>query len=144
MIEAVRVYDSPHPKSGAKKSSRFLVERLWPRGMKKESLQIDGWLKDVAPSNALRHWYAHKVERWPEFRRRYFAELRANLAAHKAPGRRQMGPPKSPARGARGIAEPGGLVEILEAARRGDVTLLYSARDMEHNSAVLLRDFLLS
>ena len=117
MIEAVRVYDSPRPNTGAKKSSRFLVERLWPRGMKKETLQIDDWLKDVAPSNALRRWYAHKIERWPEFRRRYLAELRANPAA----------------------CQP-----LLEAARRGDVTLLYSARDTKHNSAILLREFLLS
>ena len=115
MIEAVRVYDSPRPKTGAKKSSRYLVERLWPRGMKKEALEIDGWLKDVAPSTALRHWYAHKVERWPEFRRRYLAQLRGN---------------------------PSGWQPLAEAARRGDVTLLYSARDMEHNSAVVLGGFL--
>ncbi|HXT86567.1 MAG TPA: DUF488 family protein [Verrucomicrobiae bacterium] len=115
MIEAVRVYDSLRPKAGAKKSSRYLVERLWPRGMKKESLKIDGWLKDVAPSNALRHWYAHKVERWPEFRRRYLAELRGN---------------------------PSGWQPLAGAARQGDVTLLYSARDMKHNSAVVLRGFL--
>lgn len=118
MIEAVRVYDSPRPartKFGATKCARYLVERLWPRGMKKESLKIDGWLKDVAPSDALRHWYAHKVERWPEFRRRYLAELRAN---------------------------PDGWQPLVEAARRGDVTLLYSARDTEHNSAIVLRNFL--
>jgi uncharacterized protein YeaO (DUF488 family) len=131
MIEALRVYDSPRPKAGAKKSSRYLVERLWPRGMKKESLQLDAWLKDVAPSNDLRHWYGHKLERWPEFRRRYLAELRANFAAQKRPpGRR--------------LVEPGGLAALLEATRRGDVTLLYSARDSEHNSAVVLRDFLMS
>jgi uncharacterized protein YeaO (DUF488 family) len=115
VIEAARVYDSPHPKSGARKSARFLVERLWPRGMKKDSLKIDGWLKEVAPSAELRQWYAHKVERWPEFRRRYLAELRAN---------------------------PSGWQPLLEAARHGDVTLLYSARDTEHNSAVVLRSFL--
>jgi uncharacterized protein YeaO (DUF488 family) len=117
VIEAVRVYDSPRPRPGAKKSARFLVERLWPRGMKKESLKIDGWLKDVAPSNALRHWYAHKVERWPEFRRRYLVELRGNPSAWQP---------------------------LVEAARRGDVDLLYSARDTEHNSAVVLRGFLTS
>ena len=117
MIEAVRVYDSLRPKAGAKKSARYLVERLWPRGMKKTSLKIDGWLKDVAPSDALRHWYAHKVERWPEFRRRYLAEIRKNPAAWQP---------------------------LIEAARRGDVTLLYSARDTEHNSALVLRKFLIS
>jgi uncharacterized protein YeaO (DUF488 family) len=115
VIEAVRVYDSPHPKSGARKFARFLVERLWPRGMKKDSLKINGWLKEVAPSTKLRHWYAHKVERWAEFRRRYLAELRGN---------------------------PSGWQPLLEAARRGNITLLYSARDTEHNSAVVLRNFL--
>ena len=129
MVEAVRVYDSLRPKSDAKKSARYLVERVWPRGMKKESLQIDGWLKDVAPSDALRHWYAHKIERWPEFRRRYLAELRKNFAVQKGPpGRR--------------LVEPGALVALLEAARHGSVTLLYSARDTEHNSALVLRNFL--
>lgn len=117
MIEIARVYDSLRPKSSAKSGSRYLVERLWPRGMKKESLQIDGWLKDVAPSTDLRHWYAHKVQRWPEFRTRYLAELRENSAAWQP---------------------------LLSAARRGNVTLLYSARDTEHNSALLLRDFLIS
>lgn len=115
MIEIARVYDQPH--KSAKSGSRYLVERLWPRGMKKESLQIDGWLKDVAPSNDLRHWYAHKVERWPEFRKRYLTELRANPKAWQP---------------------------LLEAARRGNVTLLYSARDTEHNSAVVLGAFLAS
>lgn len=110
-IEIMRVYDLPQEKS----ASRFLVERLWPRGVKKESLQLDAWLKDVAPSQNLRVWYSHKIERWPEFRKRYLAELRANSAAW----------------------EP-----LLEAARHGNVLLLYAARDTEHNSALLLRDFL--
>lgn len=113
MIEIARVYDERHDKSS--ESSRYLVERLWPRGMKKESLQLDGWLKDVAPSAALRKWYSHEVERWPEFRKRYLAELRKNSSAWQP---------------------------LLDAARRGNVTLLYSARDTEHNSALLLRDFL--
>ena len=115
MIEIARVYDEPTIRS--RKSSRYLVERLWPRGMKKESLQLDGWLKDVAPSSALRKWYDHEVERWPEFRRRYLAELRENSTAWQL---------------------------LLEAAHRGNVTLLYSARDTEHNSALVLRDFLIS
>jgi len=113
MIEIARVYDPLKSTAG----SRFLVERLWPRGVKKESLHLDAWLKDVAPSQKLRVWYSHKVERWPEFRKRYLAELRANSAAWKP---------------------------LLEAARGGDVTLLYAARDTEHNSALLLRDFLRS
>lgn len=117
MIEIARVYDSPHSKSGTKSSTRYLVERLWPRGMKRESLQLNGWLKDVAPSAALRRWYSHEVERWPEFRKRYLAELRKNSSAWQP---------------------------LLEAARRGNVTLLYSARDTEHNSALILRNFLVS
>ena len=113
MIEIARVYEIDAKKSCA----RFLVERLWPRGVKKEALQLDAWLKDVAPSQELRTWYSHRVERWPEFRKRYLAELRANAEAWKP---------------------------LLEAARRGNVTLLYAARDTEHNSALLLRDFLRS
>lgn len=141
MIQICRVYNSPPQKSG----SRFLVERLWPRGVKKESLHLDAWLKDVAPSQKLRVWYSHKVERWPEFRKRYLAELRANLAAQMGPpGRRKKGPPESPAWGARGIVQPGGLVTLLEAARRGNITLLYAARDTEHSGALVLRAFLLS
>ncbi|MGB6874682.1 MAG: DUF488 family protein [Candidatus Acidiferrales bacterium] len=116
MIDIARVYDKPQAKS-AKPSSRFLVERLWPRGMKKESLQLNGWLKEVAPSTVLRTWYGHKVERWPEFRKRYLAELHKN---------------------------PNAWQPLLEATRRGGVTLLYSARDTEHNSAIILREFLAS
>jgi uncharacterized protein YeaO (DUF488 family) len=111
VIEIARVYDLPKDKSGA----RFLVERLWPRGMKKESLQLDAWLKEAGPSPSLRAWYGHRVERWPEFRKRYLAELRAN---------------------------PGSWKALLDAAGRGKVMLLYAARDTEHNSAVVLRDFL--
>lgn len=85
--------------------------------MKKESLQLDGWLKDVAPSSALRKWFRHKPERWTEFRQRYLAELRENPAAWQP---------------------------LLDAARRGKMTLLYSARDTEYNSAIVLRDFLAS
>lgn len=112
-IEIMRVYDIPTERS----RSRFLVERLWPRGVKKDSLHLDAWLKDVAPSQKLRVWYSHKIERWPEFRKRYLAELRADSAVWKP---------------------------LLDAARRGDVTLLYAARDTEHNSALVLRDFLRS
>lgn len=111
MIRIKRVYDPPARGDG----KRFLVERLWPRGMKKEALELDGWLKDVAPSTELRKWFGHRLERWEEFRKRYEAELRAN---------------------------PDAWQPILDAARKGNVTLLYSARDTEHNGAVVLRDFL--
>lgn len=111
MIRIKRVYE-PHERGDGR---RFLVERLWPRGVKKEALEADAWLKEVAPSAKLRIWYGHRVERWPEFRQRYRKELAAI--------RIQWEP-------------------ILAASKRGPVTLLYSARDVEHNGALVLRDFL--
>lgn len=94
---------------------RFFVERLWPRGIAKAALARVPWVKDVAPSATLRTWYGHRVERWAEFQRRYRDELDANPQAWQP---------------------------ILEAAREGTITLLYAARDEEHNSAVVLRDYL--
>ena len=111
MIRIKRAYERRARGDGR----RILVERLWPRGMTKDSLHAQEWLKEVAPSTELRKWYAHRVERWPEFRRRYFAELNAKAE--------QWTP-------------------ILGASRRGTVTLLYSAHDAEHNSAVALKGYL--
>ena len=111
MIRIKRAYEPPRRGDGR----RILVERLWPRGMKKESLAADAWMKEVAPSTELRKWFDHRVERWPEFQRRYREELRANPSA----------------------AEP-----ILDASTRGNVTLLYGAHDTVHNGAVVLRDYL--
>ncbi|HUI43436.1 MAG TPA: DUF488 domain-containing protein [Terriglobia bacterium] len=111
MIQIKRVYEAASPADGR----RFLVDRLWPRGMKKEALKMEAWLKDAAPSDELRHWYSHDPAKWTEFRRRYFAELKARAEAVKP---------------------------LLEAARQGDVTLLYSARVTELNNAVALRDYL--
>lgn len=111
MVVVKRVYEPAVPGDG----TRFLVERLWPRGMKKESLKMDGWLKDVAPSDGLRRWFGHDPAKWNEFCRRYWAELDARKEAWRS---------------------------ILEAARRGSVTLLYSARDTEHNSALALKAYL--
>ncbi len=111
MIRIKRTYDPPARGDGR----RILVERLWPRGMKKEALAVDAWMKEVAPSTELRKWFDHRVERWEEFRRRYRRELNAN----------------------RGAWEP-----ILEASRRRTVTLLYSAHDVLNNGAVVLRDYL--
>ena len=71
MIRVKRAYEAPARADGA----RFLVERLWPRGMKKEALQLDGWLREVAPSTELRQWFSHDPEKWPEFQRRYRQEL---------------------------------------------------------------------
>ena len=110
-INLKRVYDPPSPQDGR----RFLVERLWPRGVKKEALHLDLWLKDVAPSTELRKWFNHDPKKWREFQRRYRAELQ-----------------KQPE-----VCDP-----ILQAARRGKVTLLYSSHDAEHNNAVALRDYL--
>ena len=110
MITIKRVYDRPEPTDG----TRFLVERLWPRGMKKGTLRMDGWLKEVAPSDALRRWFGHDLAKWQEFQSRYFAELDNN---------------------------PETWQPIVEAAQRSDVTLLYSARDAEHNNALALKAY---
>ena len=111
MIQLKRVYEAPDSRDGR----RFLVERLWPRGMKKADLAMEAWLKDAAPSTALRQWFGHDPARWEEFRQRYAAELENNPAA---------------------------VLPLLDAVRQGTVTLLYSAHDQEHNSALLLKGFL--
>ena len=111
MIKLKRAYDAPARGDG----KRFLVERLWPRGIRKADLPLDGWLKDVAPSAELRRWFAHDPRKWSEFQRRYRLELRRN-ASYLAP--------------------------LVAAARKGPTTLVYSARDTEHNAAVVLRDYL--
>lgn len=109
MIGLQRVYD--HHRT---KGTRFLVERLWPRGVRKESLHFSDWLKDVAPSDSLRRWFQHDVSKWAEFERRYRAEL---------------------------DARPESWAPITAAARAGDVVLLYSSHDTEHNNAVVLRNY---
>ena len=111
MIRLKRVYDAAAPSDG----SRFLVERLWPRGVRKTNLKIDAWLKDIAPSGGLRRWFSHDPEKWDSFRKRYFAELDSNPNVWKP---------------------------VIQAARRGAVTLIYSSRDAEHNNAVALKDYL--
>jgi uncharacterized protein YeaO (DUF488 family) len=111
VIRVERTYEPPAKSDGR----RILVERLWPRGMKRAALAAHAWNRDVAPSTSLRKWFGHRAERWAEFRRRYRAELDANPAAWKS---------------------------ILEAAARCRVTLLYSARDTVHNGAVVLREYL--
>jgi len=111
VIQIKRTYEPPARGDGR----RILVERLWPRGLKKEALGADAWVKEVAPSTKLRQWFDHRVERWEEFQRRYRNELDSN---------------------------PGAWEPILEASRRGPVTLLYSAHDTLHNGALVLRDYL--
>ncbi|HEY6475167.1 MAG TPA: DUF488 family protein [Polyangia bacterium] len=110
MIRIKRTYDPPDPADGL----RFLVERLWPRGLKKDKLAAE-WVKEVAPSTALRLWFGHRVDRWEEFQRRYRAEL---------------------------DERPDVWRPLRQAGRRGTVTLLYSAHDVDHNSALVLRDYL--
>jgi len=111
MIKLKRVYDPVADDDG----TRFLVERLWPRGIKKSDLQMQAWLKDVAPSSSLRQWFSHDPKKWNDFRERYFRELRSNVRA---------------------------LEPLMAAAKQGTVTLLYSSRDSEHNNAVALRDYI--
>ena len=111
MIQIKRAYE-PAKKGDGK---RFLVDRLWPRGVKKQTLKIDGWPKEVAPSDTLRHWFNHDPAKWKEFQRRYREEL-AN--------------------------KPETWEPLLEAAKENDVTLLFGAHDLEHNNAVVLQSFL--
>ncbi|HKW75528.1 MAG TPA: DUF488 domain-containing protein [Terriglobales bacterium] len=113
MINLKRAYDPATHDDG----TRILVERLWPRGIKKESLKIESWDKNVAPSTELRKWFSHDPGKWNEFRRRYFVELESNPSAWQS---------------------------ILDAAHHGTVTLIYSSHDAEHNNAVALNEFLQS
>ncbi|MGH7848166.1 MAG: DUF488 domain-containing protein [Candidatus Binatia bacterium] len=113
VIKVKRVYE----KAAASDGSRLLVDRIWSRGLTKNNLGLDGWIKGVAPSDRLRKWFGHDPRKWKEFRKQYFAELRV---------------------------KPETWQPIMERARRSDVTLLYGARDLEHNNAVALRDFLIA
>ena len=108
MLALKRVYDKATPEDGV----RFLVERLWPRGVSKERAGLDLWLKDVAPSAELRKWFNHDPARWKEFQDRYIAELK----------------------------DQGDAVHLLrEKAKEGAVTLVYAAHDEEHNGALVLK-----
>lgn len=111
MIQLKRVYEEAKAKDG----KRLLIERLWPRGMKKSTLKLDAWIKEAGPSSGLRRWFSHDPAKWNEFRHRYFAELGSKRA----------------------VWEP-----ILKAASQGQVTLLYSSHDEEHNNAVALKEYL--
>jgi uncharacterized protein YeaO (DUF488 family) len=113
MIRLKRVYEAAEPGDG----ERYLVERLWPRGVKKEEAALTAWLKEVSPSPELRKWYGHEPERWAEFQKRYRAEM-------KDEARRTA------------------LAELRAAARRGPVTLVYAAKDEGRNSAVVLKQVL--
>jgi uncharacterized protein YeaO (DUF488 family) len=111
IIKLKRVY----AEASADDGQRILVERLWPRGVKKERAALDLWLKDVAPSPELRTWFAHDPAKWEEFRQRYYRELD----------------------GARNA-----VARLCERLARGPVTLICSSRDEQHNAAVALKEYL--
>ena len=110
-VRLKRAYES----AAAGDGMRILVDRLWPRGVNKADAAIDHWVKDLAPSTRLRKWFAHDPEKWPQFQRRYFTELKAHEHS---------------------------LQPLRKAARQGPVTLVFSSHDTEHNAAVALRDYL--
>ena len=110
-IRVKRVYDQPDSSDGR----RILIDRLWPRGLAKAVAKIDFWAKAVAPSNELRRWYQHDPAKWPEFRRRYFAELDAN---------------------------PEGVAELRSHLGRGTVTVLFGSKETRFNNATALCQYL--
>ena len=111
-IKLKRAYDEIHSGDG----TRILVDRLWPRGVRKVDAAIDLWAKDIAPSTGLRKWFGHNPDRWTEFRRRYSEEMRQHRER---------------------------LDELRALAQRGPITLVFAARDPAHNDAVVLREILL-
>ena len=111
-IKLKRAYEAPAVADG----TRILVDRLWPRGVKKATAAIDLWAKDIAPSTELRQWFGHETDRWEEFRRRYVAELEQ---------------------------KPDLINEIRSLARKGQITLVFGAHDQTHNDAVVLKKVLL-
>ncbi len=111
MIKIKRVYDPPEPGDG----KRILVDRLWPRGIKKENLKVDEWLKEISPSDKLRKWFSHDPKKYEEFKKRYTRELEDKSDI---------------------------LGRIKKEAKKGRVTLLFSAKDTEHNNATVLKELL--
>ena len=110
MVKLKRAYDPAALADG----NRVLVERLWPRGIRKQDLALDEWMKVVAPSTTLRKWFGHDPKRWSEFRQRYLKELKASPASE-------------------------GLRALAERASKATVTLIFSSRDADHNNAVVLK-----
>lgn len=110
-VRVRRVYEAPSAEDG----QRVLVDRLWPRGLSRDGARIDLWAKDIAPSHALRRWYGHEPEKWEEFRRRYFAELRGN---------------------------PQALALFRSGLSEGTVTLLFGSKEPRLNNAHALAEFL--
>jgi uncharacterized protein YeaO (DUF488 family) len=110
-VKTKRVYEKPEPGDGF----RILIDRLWPRGVKKEKAKIDLWLKEIAPSTALRKWFGHDPEKWGEFKKRYFMELDKDTQS---------------------------VAEIRKRAREGTVTLVFGAKDETHCNATALVEYL--
>jgi len=110
-LQIKRAYEAPEKADGV----RILVDRLWPRGLSRDKAAVDLWLKDIADSTELRRWYAHQPERWPEFRRRYFAEL---------------------------DRQPEAVAELRAVLGKGSATLVYAAKDVERNNAQALMEYL--
>ena len=110
MVKLKRAYEPAAQEDGY----RVLVERLWPRGIRKENLALDEWQKEIAPSTELRKWFSHDPERWSEFKQRYLLELKASPASER-------------------------LTELAERAALDTITLVFSSHDKEHNNAVVLK-----
>jgi uncharacterized protein YeaO (DUF488 family) len=106
-----RAYEKPGERDGM----RLLVDRIWPRGVSKDEAHIDRWYKDLAPSTELRKWFNHDPQKWQEFKKKYFQELKGKSEA---------------------------LGELLEMVHRGRITLVYGAKDQQHNNAVALKEYL--
>ena len=109
-VRIKRAYEAPSAADGY----RVLIDRLWPRGRRKQDLQLDAWLKDLAPSSELRTWFGHDPSRWTEFQRKYRRELRRESSQEA-------------------------LRDLARRAKRGRVTLVFAAKDVEHNDAVALK-----
>jgi len=110
-IETERIYDAPQKKGGY----RVLVDRLWPRGLRKENVHVDLWLKAIAPSTELRKWFAHDPAKWQSFKQRYFAEIKNNQEA---------------------------VNQLTSRVKDQTLVLLYGAKDTEHNQAIALKEYL--
>lgn len=113
MLQIKRIYDDPGPQDG----ERILVDRLWPRGVSKDDAELDDWAKNLAPSDNLRKWFGHDPDKWGKFKQRYRAELSASDKSEK-------------------------MKRLAEESKRGNVTLLYAAKDREMNNAAALKRFI--
>jgi uncharacterized protein YeaO (DUF488 family) len=112
MIKIERIYSNPRTNNS---SFRILVDRLWPRGLSKDKVKVDLWLKDIAPSNSLRKWFSHDEKKWDEFKARYFKELEKNS---------------------------GSVNTILDKLKEGSITLLYGTKEEKFNNAIALKEYL--